>query len=147
MKFKILDTVYDLGSLDRLSLIDILMLEKETRELGNPLRWSQVMQMSADLEALKTKEEKEAYPDILWMSAITIWSSRRIAGDKVSFVEAIDFPMGDMIWLPDPEDHKEPERPTKPARARAGSGRATKRPVAAARTASQRTSQAVSTVE
>ncbi len=158
MKFKLHERTYDLATLDRLSLLDILMMEKETRELGNPLKWSDVLRIVAEVEAMqpakgasaaeveKAKAKVAEHPDILWMSAITIWSSRRIAGEKVTFVEAIDFPQSDLIWVPDPQDHKESARPTKPARARAGSGRATKRPRAAV-TASPKTLKAVSTPE
>lgn len=146
MKFKLHDRTYDLGTLDRLSLVDILMMEKETRDFGNPLKWSDVLRIMAEVEALPTKAEVEAHPDILWMSAITIWASRRLAGDKVTFIEAIDFPMSDMTWIADPQDKKAPAGPTKPTRARPGSGRAAKRPVAAV-TASPRTSPEVSIAE
>jgi hypothetical protein len=157
MKFKLHDKVYDLGTLDRLSLLDILMMEKETRELGNPLKWSDVLRIVAEVEALqppagasaaeveKAKAKVGEHPDILWMSAITIWSSRRIAGEKVSFVEAIDFPQSDMSWIAEPQDKKEAKkRPTNPARTRQGSGRAVKRPARAV-TGSPKTSPAAST--
>jgi hypothetical protein len=144
MKFKIKDVTYDMAALDLLSLKDILMLEKETTELGKPLRWCDVTQMTDTLAALKTDEERKAHPDSLWMTAITIWASRRVVGEDQAFGDAIDFPLRDLTWLEEPQDRKKPARPTKPARTRAGSGRAVKRPVAAA-TASAGTSGEAST--
>jgi len=134
MKFKIKDTVYDMATLDLLSLKDILIFEKETADLGHSLRWADVTRMSEEIEALKTPEKRQAHPDSLWMTAIAIWASRRISGEDASFGDAIDFPMRDLTWIEEPQDRKKPERPTKPARTRQGSSRAVKRPVVAVTT-------------
>jgi hypothetical protein len=145
MKFKIGDTTYDAGALDLLSLKDILMFEKETAELGNPLHWSDVGRMIEELEALKTDREREAHSSAMWVLAITIWSSRRLGGDQMSFGDAIDFPLRDLKWLPDPQDKKAPARPTK---ARTGSARAGNNPpplAVATETESETTSKEAST--
>jgi hypothetical protein len=143
MKFRIGQVTYDLGALDLLSLKDILLMEKETTELGKTLRWSEVQRMAKEVDALDTDEQRRDHPDAVWVTAITIWASRRIAGEEQPFGDAIDFPMRDLTWIPEPQDRKKPEHPTK---ARPVSGRARKRPAAAAaKTPSRLTSPRAST--
>ena len=141
MKFKIGPVTYDMSSLDLLSLKDILLLEKETAELGNPLRWSDIQRMAQDAADMKTDAERQANPDGMWVLAFTIWASRRVAGETLAFGDAIDFPMRDLTWIEEPQDRKKPAGPTK---ARPGSGRAAKR-LAPAAAGSVTTSQAAST--
>lgn len=129
MKFKLYDKVYDGGALDELSLKLILQLEKETAEFGRPLNISDVQSMSNSVQALKTDAERAAHPDVMWLTAISIWAARKIAGDQVTFDQAIDFPLTALTILPEPQDHKQPD-PTR-ARARKGSGPAVKRQPAA----------------
>lgn len=127
MRFKLGSTVYALADLDRVSLRDILVLERETVEFGHPLRWTDVQAMSEALDALETEKERAEHPDALWITAVTIWASRRIAGEDVTFDQAVDFPMRDLVFLPDPGDHKEAANPSKPERkspTRKGSARA-----------------------
>lgn len=127
MKFKLGNTVYALADLDRVSLRDILVLERETVEFGHPLRWTDVQAMSEALDALETEKERAEHPDALWITAVTIWASRRIAGENVTFDQAVDFPMRDLVFLPEPGDHKEAANPSKPGRksqTRKGSARA-----------------------
>ncbi|HEY2088600.1 MAG TPA: hypothetical protein VGH54_21595 [Mycobacterium sp.] len=140
MRFKIGTKTYNGADLDRLSLKDILMLENETAELGKPLKWTQVQEWEQDLDRLtrivvdetKSKavrdaamKEREDHPGNIWVMALVIWSSRRLAGELISFGDAIDFPMKDLQFLPEPTDHKSSANPTK-ARPRKGSGRAAK---------------------
>jgi len=144
MKFKIGPTVYDAAELDMLSLVDILKFEKETADLGNPMRWSDIERIQVELEALKTDKERMAHADFIWLTAVTIWASRRLAGEKATFEEAISFPMRDLKQIEEPQDKKAAEGPTK---ARTGSVRAAKlpRPIAAAKTGSAATSLEAST--
>jgi hypothetical protein len=129
MKFKIGTVTYDAASIDMVTLKDILLLEKETGELGHPLRWSDVKLMAEEMAALKTDKQREDHPDSIWMLAITIWASRRVAGELLTFGDAVDFSMSDLTFIDDPQDHKAPARPTK---ARVGSARAANRPTAVA---------------
>jgi len=122
MKFQIEGKLYDSGSLDDLSLKYLLQLEKETADFGRPLNTGVLQQMSDSINELKTDKERAAHPDIMWMTAVSIWAARKLAGEQVTFEQAIDFPMSKLVVLPDPQDHKRPN-PTK-ARSRKGSGQA-----------------------
>lgn len=132
MRFKIGGTIYDAESIDRLTLKDILTLEKETTELGHPMLWSDVQRISEEIADLKTERERSEHPAAIWMFAITIWASRHLAGESLTFGEAIDFPLADLDWLPEPADRQKPKRPTKAGRA--GSARAAKNHAADATT-------------
>lgn len=141
MRFKIGSQVYDAEAIDQLSLRDILQLETETTNMGHPLRWSDVQQISRELADLPTDDERSQHPSAIWLLAITIWASRRRFGEDLTFAQAIDFPLVDLDYLPEPEDHQKPAHPTK---ARAGSARAAK-PRAVAATTSPPTLRAAST--
>ena len=57
-----------------------------------------------------------------------VWGTRRLAGESVNFAEAVDFGLGELEVLPEPQDRKKAAKPT-PRKARPGSGRAgAKRP-------------------
>ena len=142
MRFKIGSRMYNGASLDRLTLKDILLLEQSTQDLGRPLKWSEIERWTSELDELskqaafgKTPAECDAamrartdHPGNIWVMAMVIWASRRLAGEQVSFEDAIDFPMGDLEFLPDTKDHL-PAGPTKARpRPRKASGRATATP-------------------
>ncbi|MGX7679074.1 hypothetical protein ACSMXN_09250 [Jatrophihabitans sp. DSM 45814] len=155
MKFMIGDRLYNDAALDQLSLKDILILEMETEKLGRPLKFAQVQGWAEEFNrladrmadkrataAVRAEAEKSLteHEGALWVTAITIWASRKIAGEEITFGAAIDFPMGSLRILPEPEDRKAPADPT---RARPGSGRAAKRP--AGKRATKSTSRKPST--
>jgi hypothetical protein len=130
MKFTIEGRVYNAADLDLVSLKDILLLAQQTRDLGRPLTWGELGAMSQALDGLASDAERERHPDAPWILAVTIWATRRIAGEDLSFGDAIDFPMRELKFLPEPQDRKAPVNPTK---ARTGSVRAAKsRPAVAA---------------
>jgi hypothetical protein len=139
VRFKIGETLYDGANLDRLSLKDILLLENATEALGRPLKWHEIQQWTEELDRLAmaaahginkaardaAMEERNRHPGNIWVMALVIWASRRLAGESISFEDAIDFPMADLEFLPDPKD----ERAANPTKARPtpkGSGRAAK---------------------
>ncbi len=124
MKFKIGDRVYDGTAVDQLSLKMLLELEQQTRDFGRTLTMNDVQAMSAGLDSAKTDAERSAHPDAPWFLAVSIWAARKVAGDAVSFSEAIDFPLNQLTFLPEPQDHKVATGPK--AQARKGSGRAAK---------------------
>lgn len=101
--------VYETRSVDKISLKDLVTFRSQAADLGLDTSFSQVEAMIALPVA-----ELEAHPDNLLALAVTVWATRRVAGDDVTLAEAIDVPMADIQWLPDPEDHKpgEAKRPT-----------------------------------
>lgn len=128
MKFSIAGKVYDAADLDRLSLKDILLFETQAAELGvipelgRPMAWGDIGAISERIDALETDVEKENDRGMVWMTAVTIWASRKLAGEDVTFEQAVDFPMRDLKFIPEPQDHKTAK--VNPTAARPGSGRA-----------------------
>lgn len=122
MRFTIGSEMYDLQGLDRLTLGEILKLEAETAALGRPMKWSQIRTMAQELEGLKG-DEFEDHDDSPWVVALVVWASRLRKGDTLSFADAIDFPLSDLTFLPDTEDHQVARGPQKP---RPASGRGAK---------------------
>lgn len=113
MRFKIGDKTYAGDAMDKLSLWQLLQLEQQTKALGHPLTMAEVQRISAEIDALKTEQEKQNHPDAPWMLAVTIWTTRNLAGEELEFSAAINFPLKELVFLPDPQDHKSKANPTK----------------------------------
>lgn len=124
MRFTIGDKMYQQADLYKITIQDWLLLQTETAIYGKPMTLGVVERMSKELEGL-TAVERSEHPNSLWVLGIYIWASRRVAGDALTFAQAIDIPLHDVTFLPEPEDHKSPN-PTK-GRPRKGSGPAVKR--------------------
>jgi hypothetical protein len=123
VRFKIGDTTYEASSVDRLSLANILRLESETADLGRSMKWSDIKAMIRNVEALSA-EELDEHDDAPWVIGLSIWASRLNAGEQLSFEQAISFPLSDLEWIADPQDHQQAAGPQKP---RAASARGAKR--------------------
>lgn len=141
MKFKLGDRTYDVATTDALTLKMVLQLEKETTDFGHTIRFADIKAMTEELDACKTDEERANHPLTMWVLAVTIWSARRLAGDTVTFDQAVDIPFNQITFLPEPSDQLRPANPTK-GRPRKGSGPAAKR---AANRAPAKTSAKAST--
>lgn len=125
------------ATFDRIPLRDILRLEHETREVGRPMTWSEVrglMQNLVDLGIAATAWEKnpvgdppmtiDAHDDFPWFIALLVWGARTMRGEHISFGDAVDFPLNELVITV----HEDGDGPD-PHRARPGSGRAgAKRP-------------------
>jgi hypothetical protein len=143
MKFSIHGKVYDAADMDLVSLRDILLFEKQVKEFDDDITWEKVGKWAEEIDALKTDAEKLNHPSGIWIPAVMVWASRRIAGEDLTFGEAIDFPMKDLHYITEPQDKKPKANPTK---ARPGSGRAGAQRAAASadESASLETSEAAS---
>lgn len=118
MRFKIGEKVYDAAGIDRLTLGNILRLEKETAELGRPMKWSELQGLAARVSGL-SEDEFGLDDETPWFIALTVWASRLNAGEDITFAEAIDFRLDEFQPIAEPEDHK----PGKAQKSRQGSGR------------------------
>lgn len=105
MRFKLDGKVYSTASLDEISLRDLVLFNTQAEEIGLTRKWSDVERVAHELETLPAKEA-DLHPEKLLVIAVTIWASRRLAGDQLTFGEAIDFPTSHLEWLPEPEDRK-----------------------------------------
>lgn len=144
MRFKLQGRTYKATAVfDRVPLRDLLALEVELETLGRPMKWSQVREM---VQRISLLEDAQDDPDFLWFLGLLVWGTRRIAGEALTFEEAIDFPLGELEMLPESDDHKKAAKPT-PRKARPDSGRAgAKRPRAPKAESTPKTSESPSSV-
>lgn len=143
MKFAIAGKSYTVSDIEQLSLWLLLELQSETKDTAQPLDVATVQAMAKTLDELPNDDARKRHPDAPWVLAVTIWASRRLAGEEVTFREAIDFPMSQLSFLPEPGDHKaakktaaDPTRRRPTASAGAARKRAAKSTVRTSRTAS-----------
>lgn len=118
-RFKIGAKVYTMTSLDDVSLRDIVMFNTEAAALGLGKTWADVEQLAAEIQAADD-DAAENHPDKMLMIGVTVWASRRVAGDDVTFGEAIDVPLSAIEFLPEPGDRK-------PGKAKAHKGQGKKK--------------------
>ena len=105
LRFRLDGKVYSVGALEDVSLRDVMLFNTQAADMGLAATWADVERVSGgDVRA--DKDEAEKHPDALLMLGVTIWATRRIAGDEVTFGDAVDFPLSALVWLPDTEDRK-----------------------------------------
>lgn len=120
----------------------LLELEQETADFGRRITLAEFERMSADYnEHLKLGGSALTHPAYLWLMGIAVWGAKKMAGEDVTFAEAIDFAPQEMKEIPAPRDHqakstrkaaaKSAPRKARPAK-KAASGRAGARPAVAA---------------
>jgi hypothetical protein len=99
MRFQIGEKTYDVDAINKASLTDILNLKKFTG-----LTLAKVQEGHARLQAYTNPEDALSDMDSLMALGAAIWLARWKAGDKLSFEEACDFPLDDLVILTDPGD-------------------------------------------
>lgn len=139
MKFILEGRTYEAAAIDRLTLGDLIRLERETADMGRPMKWSELRAIIEHFEEEFTLDKDfdiEADDQFPWFLGMMIWATRRNAGEPVTFGEATEIRLGDIEVLEDepsvkqPQDRKrkaadakDPRRP-RAASARGGAGRA-----------------------
>lgn len=129
---------YPATAVDQLSLLDLILLQEQTKAIGRELTHASVEEMEAAVNKIKHKdpqtqrELRARHPDMIWLIAIQLWATLRGAGQDVSFSEAIGIPLKDCEWRKEPGDDDD-GAPVGPTRARPASGRAARRHPAAKR--------------
>jgi len=125
----------------------LLELEQETADFGRRITLAEFERMNAEYgEHLKLGGSAVVHPAYFWLMGIAVWAARKMAGEDVTFSEAIDFAPDEIKEIPAPRDHQ-PKTARKaaaksaPRKARsakkAASGRADARPAAAVDSASE----------
>lgn len=119
-----------------------LELEQETADFGRRITLAEFERMSAEYnEHLKLDGAPMLHPSYLWLMGIAVWAAKKMAGEDVTFADAIDFSPTDLKAIPEPQDHKAKSAKSAPRKARpakkAASGRAGARRAAAADSPSQ----------
>lgn len=108
MRLKINGKLYPSLELDAVSLRDILRFEGEVRDFRADAGWAwpDVLGTSQDFADL-TDDEVSRHPKWPWFLASMIWASRRLAGEEVTFDEALgDLDSSGVDFVEEPGDHK-----------------------------------------
>lgn len=108
-RFKLHGKTYTTSALDEITLKDLVLFNTQAEATGITRKWSDVERVSAELSQL-TPAEADRHPEKFLAIAVTIWASRRTSGEDITFDEAIDFPIKDIEFLPEPEDRKPGKR-------------------------------------
>lgn len=124
-KVRIQGRVYDVESAQDLTLKDILTIESQFAQLGIPLAWSDLLELTEEFKTL-SQDAVKSHPKAPIVIALMVYATRRAAGDEVTVSEAIDFPMSELEFIPLPPaaNHPPRARPGKKAQRRKASGRA-----------------------
>lgn len=121
---------YPLKTIEAVDLIDLLDLQAETKAMGRELTLAAIQDMERDIQKIKHKDPdtqgdlRGRHPDALWLMGLTLWSTRRCAGEDITFREAMKTSRADITYVAEADD---PKMAADPRSARPGSGRATKR--------------------
>lgn len=107
--FKSGGKVYELVELDQISLRDLITFPRDAEEvLGEPITWAQAQALAQELSALDA-EERNAHPKWSFILAVLVWSSRRAAGDEITFSDCLDAPF-EPVTVKQPGDRKPGKR-------------------------------------
>jgi len=104
-RFKIGSKVYSTAALDEVTLRDLMLFNTQAEDMGLSERWSDVERIGCEMAALD-EDAAEAHPGKMLMIGVTVWASRRLAGEQVSLEEAVDIPVKSISFLPATEDRK-----------------------------------------
>lgn len=107
----------------KLTVRDMLLLEYQSEAaIGRKLTMHDVQRIQDEIDALKTKAQKEAHPDARVLFAIALWKAQRRGGKDVTFAEALEFdPETFSAHMdPRPEAPPDPRRGGRPGSHRAG---------------------------
>lgn len=69
------------------------------------------------------KAEKVRHPEAMFLTCLTIWASRSMAGEDLSLLDAVDVPMSAVEWIREPSDRAEVSGPKAQPGARSGNAR------------------------
>lgn len=128
-RFKLEGITYEMGTQADVTLRDFILLEQETRDLGQAFTMGDIVRLAEKFADL-TPDQAKHDPDGAWQLAATIWLAmvrkRRQAGDltTVPFAAAITTDLSTFEVLPDPEDRQ----PGKAKKRPPVSGQGAKRP-------------------
>ena len=115
------DKHYPRVAIDELSLRHVMALQRELvlSNVSEAKTFADVRRMFAEFAEMEPAE-RENHPEVLFLTAVTIWATRVSAGEELSLLEAADVPVvgpGKLRWVAEPGD-KVAAAPAGKARAR-----------------------------
>jgi hypothetical protein len=113
-RFKLKGKTYKLNeNLDKLPLIDILLFDEQVAEIGLHATWGEVLLWSQEIAEMNgvTEGSHIKHPRMMLVLTATLWASRRLNGEKVTFGETVEeFSLDDLDWVEPtnagPKDHR-----------------------------------------
>lgn len=124
---------YPVVSVEDLSLRHTLALQRElvVTNISRAKTWADVKALLAEFEAM-APEDRANHPEALFLTALTVWACRVMAGDEVSLLDVVDVPLSRLKrfkWIEEPSDHA----PAADAKGAAPAGKARPRKAGASR--------------
>ena len=112
------DKHYPRVAVDELSIRHTLALQRELAitNISSAKTWADVRKLLADFAELEPAE-RENHPEVLFLTALTIWATRVTAGEDLGLLEAVDIPATSVRWVAEPSDKAEPTGKARPRRA------------------------------
>ena len=115
------DKHYPKVTIEELSLYHVAALQRELvlSNISEAKTFADVRRMFAEFAEMKPAE-RENHPELLFLTAVTVWATRVSAGEELSLIEAADVPMtgaAKIRWVAEPGD-KVAAAPAGKARAR-----------------------------
>ena len=96
---------YPVVSVEDLSLRHTLALQRELvlTNISRAKTWADVKALLVEFESLPPAERAN-HPEALFLTALTVWACRVMAGDEVSLLDAVDVPASKLKWIKEPAD-------------------------------------------
>ena len=112
------DKHYPRVAVDELSIRHTLALQRELAitNISSAKTWADVRKLLADFAEMEPAE-RENHPEVLFLTALTIWAARVAAGEDLGLLEAVDIPATSVRWVAEPSDKAAPTGKARPRRA------------------------------
>ena len=111
------DKHYPRVAVDELSIRHTLALQRELAitNISSAKTWADVRKLLADFAEMEPAE-RENHPEVLFLTALTIWAARVTAGEDLGLLEAVDIPATSVRWVAEPSDKAAPTGKARPRR-------------------------------
>ena len=112
------DKHYPRVAVDELSIRHTLALQRELAitNISSAKTWADVRKLLADFSEMEPAE-RENHPEVLFLTALTIWAARVTAGEDLGLLEAVDIPATSVRWVAEPSDKAASTGKARPRRA------------------------------
>lgn len=118
-RFRFRGKTYTVPSFDEVNIKDIIQFDQQAAAMGISARWKDIVELSKKSDKM-SKDEAAGDPLSYVMFVVTVWTSRRAAGETCSFDEASEMTLSEVEWIVAPKD-RQPKKAAKKTAPRKGS--------------------------
>ena len=107
MKLRVGDRFYPAAQIQSMTLLDTLEMQAALRDnpgISSARSMVDVLSLLDEFVSLPSRAEQLDYPEGTFLTAVTIWVTRRRAGERLPFLDAIDIPINDYEWVRESSD-------------------------------------------